>query len=360
MNKIALLCDPHFGARGDSNDFHEYFKMFYDEIFFPYLIVNNIQTVILLGDAFDRRKFVNINSLYQARGYFFNKFKKLDINLSILLGNHDVFYKDTLRVNSPQLLLEDIKNVKIIMDFETIMVNDVPIDIIPWLCEENTKSISESIKESKSQICFGHFEINGFEMDRGNVFKGGNFEKNDLNKYDMVITGHFHHKSDDNHIYYLGTPYQLTWSDYGDPRGFHIFDVNTRSIEFIENPRQMFHKINYDDSVQNEEYWKEQDLTMYKNTYIKIVVLNKSNPFLFDSLLDRLEKIGAYDIGIVEDFTIVDGMEEIENTKLDQTQDTISILNKWIDNQEFSIDVDKLKAKMREIYIEAINVGKNE
>lgn len=358
MNNIVILCDPHFGARGDSIDFHNYFKKFYDDIFFPYLIENNIKLVIIAGDSFERRKFVNINSFYLAREYFFDRFNELGIELIAVVGNHDAYFKNTLSVNSLQNLLGDKDDIKIIKDFETININDTPIDFVPWICDDNVEDIASKIKASKSQICIGHFELSGFEMDKGNVFKGGTFNIKDLKKYDMVFTGHFHHKSDDGHIFYLGTPYQITFSDYNDLRGFHTFNTDTRELEFIENPYQMFHKITYDDSIQDSEYWKEQDLTVFKDTYVKITVIHKSDAFLFDCVMDRLEKVGVCDIGVVEDFTIKE-IEE-EESLVDQSQDTLSILNKWIDNQEFSIDSDKLKNVMREIYIEAINVGKTE
>jgi DNA repair exonuclease SbcCD nuclease subunit len=71
--KIAILGDCHFGMRGDSLEFHNYYKKFYEEVFFPYLIENNIDTVFQMGDLFDRRKFINFNTLYLARQYFFDK-----------------------------------------------------------------------------------------------------------------------------------------------------------------------------------------------------------------------------------------------------------------------------------------------
>jgi DNA repair exonuclease SbcCD nuclease subunit len=251
--KLCVLGDTHFGMRGDSLEFHKYIKKFYDDIFFPYLKENNITTVFQLGDLFDRRKFINFNSLYLCRKYFFDKLKENNITFYTILGNHDISFKNTLEVNSPQLLLKDYDNITVYDDFATIDFDGVAFDIIPWLCPENEETIFKAINESKSQLAFGHFEIDGFEMDRGNICRGG-IDKNKLIKYDMVLTGHFHHKSDDGHIYYVGTPNEMTWADYNDPRGFHIFDTATREMEFIQNPYRMFHKINYDDGAQDFEF----------------------------------------------------------------------------------------------------------
>ena len=51
--KIALLNDTHFGCRNDSPAFMKYQNRFYEELFFPYLVYNNITTLIHLGDVVD-------------------------------------------------------------------------------------------------------------------------------------------------------------------------------------------------------------------------------------------------------------------------------------------------------------------
>lgn len=350
--KLCILGDTHFGARGDSLDFHNYFKKFYDDIFFPYLVENKINVVVQMGDLFDRRKFINFNSLYLSRKYFFNKLKENNINLYTLVGNHDVAFKNTLEVNSPSLLLNEYDNVFLIEDFHTENFDGVNIDIVPWLCSDNEEKIFEKIKNSKSQICFGHFEIDGFEMDRGNVHQGG-LDRKTLSKYDIVLSGHFHHKSSSDNVTYVGTPYEMTWSDYNDPKGFHIFDTDTRELEFVKNTYSIFHKIMYDDTNHDFEYWKAYDFSKYKDAYIKLVVLNKQNPFLFEHVLDNLYKIGVSDLSIVEDFT--DNLIGDDQDIIDQAEDTMTILSKYIDNLELDVESDKLKTVMRELYVEALN-----
>ena len=350
--RLCILGDTHFGARGDSLDFHKYFQKFYDEVFFPYLIDNKIDVVFQMGDLFDRRKFINFNSLYLARKYFFNKLKQHNIKLYTLVGNHDVAYKNTLEVNSPGLLLNDYDNIEIFEKFDTIEFDGVLVDIVPWICDDNANDIFTKMKESKAQICFGHFEISGFEMDRGNVCEVG-IDKQSLNKYDVVLTGHFHHKSTNGNITYVGTPYEMTWADWNDPKGFHIFDTDTRQLEFVQNPFRMFNKISYDDGVTDFEHWKAYDFNSLKDTYVKVVVLNKQNPYLFDHVTDNLYKVGVADFSIVEDFSdaLIDDDQEI----IDQAEDTMTILSKYIDNLTLDVESEKLKALMRELYVEAIN-----
>ena len=213
------------------------------------------------------------------------------------------------------------------------------------------------LRMAEVNLVFGHFEIAGFEMDRGNVCRGG-IDKNKLNKYDMVITGHFHHKSDDGHIYYVGTPTEMTWADYNDPRGFHIFDLNTRELEFVQNPYRMFHKLNYDDGAQDFDFWKAYDFESLKESYVKVIVINKQNPYLFDNVIDNLYKAGVADISIVEDFT--DTSFDTDQEIIDQAEDTMTILSKHIDNLTLNVNNEKLKTLMRELYVEALNTETTE
>ena len=350
--KLCILGDTHFGARGDSLDFHKYFQKFYDEVFFPYLIENNIKVIFQMGDLFDRRKFINFNSLYLSRKYFFEKCERLGIKLHTLIGNHDVAYKNTLEVNSPSLLLNEYHNVEIYEDFTTVDFDGIQIDVVPWICDDNVDETFEKMKESKAQICFGHFEIAGFEMDRGNVCDVG-LDKKLLAKYDIVLTGHFHHKSTDGNITYVGTPYEMTWADWNDPKGFHIFDTETRELNFVQNTFSMFHKVTYDDGKTTFEDWKEYDFNKLKECYVKVVVLNKQNPYLFDHVVDNLYKVSVADLSIVEDFsdTLIDDDKEI----IDQAEDTMTILSKYIDNLTLDVEPEKLKTVMRELYVEALN-----
>ena len=355
--KICILGDTHFGARGDSLDFHNYFKRFYDEVFFPYLLKYRVNTIFQLGDLFDRRKFINFNSLYQAKKYFFDVCQQHKIEVYALVGNHDIAYKNTLEVNSPSLLLRDYENVHIIEDFYTNEFHGVSMDFIPWLCDENESSILQKMKDSKSQICFGHFEIAGFEMDKGVICDVG-IDKSILNRYDIVLSGHFHHKSTKDNITYVGTPYEMTWADYKDNKGFHIFDTTNRELEFVPNPYDMFVKLYYDDTKQDFDWWKGYDFESLKNTYVKVVVVNKQNPYLFDHVIDNVYKASAADIAIVEDFN--DALLDADDDLIDQAEDTITILNKYIDNLQLDIESDKLKTIMRELYVEALNTEVSE
>ena len=196
----------------------------------------------------------------------------------------------------------------------------------------------------------GHFELAGFEMDRGNICHEG-MDKNVLSKYDVVLSGHFHHKSSSGNIHYVGTPGEMTWSDYNDKRGFHIFDTETRELTFIENPFKMFHKVVYNDDHETVETVKSKNFDKYTNTIVKVIVAKKIDPYLFDVFMDKVYKSQPHDVSVVEDFT--DYTQISDEDVIDQADDTMTTLSKYVDSLQIDLDKERLKTYMREVYVEA-------
>lgn len=354
--KIAVLGDTHFGMRNDSHHFHDYYRAFYQDVFFPYLTDNNIKVVVQTGDMFDRRKFVNFNSLHLAKGYFFDEFVKRDIKMYTYVGNHDIYYKNTLKVNSIELLLQDYidkKHITVFTEPSTITLDNTAIDIIPWICQDNEAQCKAFISNTTSQICFGHFEISGFSMEKGFVCVDG-MNRQDLARYEIVISGHFHHRSTDGHINYVGSPGEMTWADHEDQRGFHVFDTDTRELTFIKNPYNMFFKIPYNDTEETLDSVAQKDFSGLANTYVKVIVQAKTNAVLFDKFMIKIYEQHPIDVNIIEDFSEYNSLSSLMDDGVDQSDDTTTILDKYIDGVEFGgVDKDKLKNIMRNVYNEA-------
>lgn len=347
--KVAIITDQHFGARNDSVAFLDYFEKFYDTIFFPTLDEANISTVLILGDTFDRRKYVNFYALERAKKMFFDKLAVRNIKVYMLVGNHDTYYKNTNEVNSPDLLLQEYTNIHVIDHPATIYVDDIPICMMPWICPENYQDSIDTIKDTQAEICMGHFEIAGFSMYRGMESHEG-MGKEIFEKFDMVFSGHYHHRSNDGHIYYLGNPYELTWQDYNDPRGFHLFDLGTRRLDFIQNSYRMFERIEYNDKEQDPIDLDTLDL---KGIYVRLVVVNKTDYYKFDKFVQKLYNKSCADIKIIEDLSEFGDGEIGEEISL---EDTLSVLTHYVDSIETDVDKDQIKNYMRSLYTEAVNV----
>ena len=341
--KICLLGDTHFGVRNDSKTFHNYYKKFY-EMFFEYMDNNKIEQIIQLGDLFDRRKYINFLTLSESKKYFFDRIENKGIRLISLLGNHDIFWKESLSVNSPELLLQNYNYIEIAHNPTTIKCDGVSIDIIPWICKENEQDVFEFVKNSKSKICMGHFELSGFEMMKG-VPNHDGIDGMFLSKYEKVFSGHYHTSSSKGNITYLGTPYELMWSDYNDPKGFYILDTNTLDLEFIKNSFLMFDKIYY-----NDEEEQNYNYDNYADKFIKVIVINKNDFSKFDQFIDNLYKANTAEVKIIED------MSEFENSAIDDNlnlEDTMTLLSEYVDGLDTDADKQKLKHLLRELYVEA-------
>ena len=334
--KVSVISDTHWGARNDSQAFMNYFRKFYEEVFFPTIQEQGIDTIIHMGDVVDRRKFINWKTVFQMREMFFDVCCDNDINLHLIVGNHDTYFRNTNQVNSLSgLRLSDRENFTVYEEPTEIELDGTKFFLQPWICDENREQSLKAMEETTAQVLFGHLEVKGFEMHAGQYSQSG-VDASMFNKFDMAFSGHFHHKSDNGNIYYLGNQYQITWSDYKDAKGFHIFDTETREVEFISNPFEMFHKIYYDDEKMTLESIQNEDYSVYKGCYIKIVIVNKKNPFWFDTLMDKLYAADVADISVVENF---DQDLDIEDDMINEAEDTLTILSKYVN----SLNIDNKK-----------------
>jgi len=346
MSKIAFITDTHFGARNDSPLFVEYFLSFLEGQFFPYLKANNIKTVIHLGDLMDRRKYVNFFVLSQVKTRFIDYLRKNNIEFHCIIGNHDTFFKNTNDLNSVNELFGDTG----------IHVYDKPVckniegfdfALVPWINKENEKECLDFIKTSKADICLGHFELYGYEIMRGIPHEDG-MDPNLLARYEMVLSGHFHVKHSKENVHYLGTPYQITFNDLGQKKGFYIFDTDTRNLEFIENERKLFYTIRYNDVDYD---MLTLDFERYRNCFIRVLVEKKTNKLMFDEYINKLNSVEVSELNIVESF-----MEsKQEHVDIDTSKDTLSIISDEIDHMEEVPNKNKLKSIIHSLYLESLS-----
>ena len=346
MTKIVLLADTHLGARNDNPHYSRYFYKFYDEVFFPYLEQNNIKDIIHLGDVLDRRKFVNFKTLSD----FNNKFvKRLEpYNVDIIVGNHDTYYKNTNEINAPTELLSENPIFKIYDKPEVVYKHDLRFLYLPWVTPQNIDDTTMMLEQEKADIVMGHLEVKGFEMHNGHISATG-LEKRIFRRFEMILSGHFHKKSDDGQIYFLGSPYEFNWNDHNCPKGFHIFDTETRTIEQIRNPNTIHEKIYYNDEENN---YKDFDFEKYKHKYVKLIVEKKKDYFLFDKFLDSFYKVDVNDVKVIEDYSDLDA-STVADDIAERSEDTPTLLDNYIEQLETDLNKDKLKTLMKSLYTEA-------
>ena len=346
--KVAVISDTHYGARKGSQLFHDYFEKFYKEVFFPYLDEHNIKQVIHMGDCFDSRKGIEFKSLQWAKRVVFDELQSRGIRMHLMVGNHDAYYKNTNNINAVDLLLNEYDNVVTFSEIEDVMLDGLKVTYIPWINTENHQKTLQHLSNTKSRVAFGHLELTGFKVNKY-VNMECEHTASMFKDFDKVFSGHFHTRSDDGKVFYLGNPYEMFWTDVLDNRGFTIFDTDTLEHTPINNPFRLFYNIYYEDD--DHQLF---DAREYRNKIVKVVVKKKSDVLQFEKFIDKLYSVGVADLKVVENFEFTgwntEQSEEIES------EDTLSILDRYIKETDTELNKIKLQNLMREIYQEACEV----
>ena len=341
--KIAIITDQHFGARKNSKLFHDYFLKFYDDIFFPTLEKEGITTIIDMGDTFDSRKGIDFSALSWAKNNYYDRLREMGCTIHTIVGNHTAYYKNTNEVNAVDLLLREYDNVKVYSETTNISIDGLSILLVPWINQENEEVSLRLIKKSKSPVCMGHLDLNGFHATQGHIQEHG-MDSSVFEKFKLTFSGHFHIRSSQGPIHYLGNPYEMFWNDCNDTRGFNLFDTTTLEHTPVNNPYTMFHKIFYEDT--NHQTF---DTRKYENKIVKVIVRKKTDQVLFEKFVDKLYATNIAELKIVENFQF----EESDEFEAFESEDTLSILNRYIEDADVNLDKSLIQKMLQEVYQEA-------
>jgi DNA repair exonuclease SbcCD nuclease subunit len=350
--KIAIISDTHFGFKNDSPIFLEAYLSFFETQFFPYLLKNNIRHVIHMGDVLDRRKFVNFNTLRSVRKRFSEWFTKNNVSVHCVIGNHDCYWKNTNDVNSTVEIFGSHFH-KIYEHPEDVYLDGMVCGFVPWISKDNAAQVKKYLEESNADVLFGHFEITGYEVVRGVKHEGG-MDPSLLQRFKKVYSGHFHCKQESGNVHYLGTPYEMFYSEASETKGFHILDTKTGELEFVQNPRKLYHKIVYDETLDQEGHGNF-NFSKFKESFIKLVVTSKDNQPKFDMFCDKLFDAGIHDLLIAENLGSEKEREESVISEKELSKNTIDLIDGYIDDLKIDGGSD-LKSLMREIYTESLSI----
>lgn len=348
---IAILTDSHFGARNDSPVFREYFKKFLHETFFPELKTFNITTVIHAGDLFDRRKFINFETLNFFRQHFFEPLQEMGIQMIVTIGNHDTVHKNSSRVNSVTELCSFYTNITILTEATEMEFEGVKVLLVPWINEGNYERTIQIIQNTEAEYAIGHLELKGFWMQRGLKAESG-MDRNIFKKFKRVMSGHYHHISEEDNVNFLGAMAEITFADVNDPRGFNEWDPKTNEFTHIPNPFRMFHRLYYDDRDKPLDHVLKKVNSKFAGTYVKVIVQHRTNPYYYEQFMEKLYSFDPVNVKIEENYELPDDGE----TQIDVAEDILTILNKYVDTLEIDVDKTKVKEEIGLLHIEAINL----
>jgi len=348
MAKIAMITDTHQGVRNASQFYMNNQEKFYSEIFIPYLRDNNIKTVWHLGDFWEDRRKLDIVAMNHVFKHLLDPLQALGINVYMIYGNHDIVYRSTNDVNAIDFLGKMYPNIHVIKTHEVINFDGLDVAFLSWVNNQNLQSSMEFIQTAAAPILCGHFEIKSFLMHPGSVCDSG-FEKSVFDRYDTVYSGHFHTISTDGRIQYISNPFQTTWSDFGQEKGFRILDTATRELDFIRNPFELYSKVAYQDEFDILEYDYEQHAGKVTRVYIQSFA--KTNQQKFNLFIEKLNTV-AHAVDVFE----VDETEyNTDVNAMETAGDLRTTINQYIDDvvQNQLVKKEPLKVYFENLWTEA-------
>lgn len=341
--KVAIITDQHFGARKNSKLFHDHFLNFYNNVFFPTLKEEGITTIIDMGDTFDSRKGIDFSALSWAKNHYYDRLKKMGCSVITVVGNHTAYYKNTNEVNAVDLLLREYDNVRVISEPTELVIHGLNVLFLPWMNQENEQKTIKMISNTQCKVAMGHLELQGFRVNNNMVMEHGQDSKI-FDSFTKVFSGHYHTRSTNGTVFYLGNPYEIYWTDVNDPRGFSIFNTKTLDHYHVDNPYTIFSIINYNDTPH-----QTFNFSKYENKIVKVIIKKKTNQLEYEKFLDKLYSANVAEIKIVENFeiNISEEFKEIES------EDTLSILDRYIQESEVDIDKSIIKSIIKDLYQES-------
>ncbi len=298
MDNALILGDLHFGERDGSDLVMSHQKKVLDSVI-QYCKDNGIKTIIQTGDLFDVRKSTNTKVINFWRKNFFDVLLTNDIDLKTIVGNHDMYYKNTIIPNS---------TTEIVGHYPNVEIYDKPTEVgdilfVPWICKENQEECINAIKTSEKKICVLHPEIVGANMGGSECTDG--LEVQAFDRFETVVCGHFHIRGQYGNCTYVGTPYELTWTDYGDDKGFHI--LNGTELEFTKLDFPLFHRFTYDEDKKTD-YILEHDLT---DKHVKLIIENRQDFKAYELFMDKLQIKGMKDLKVIEPLTSLNSSDSV-------------------------------------------------
>jgi hypothetical protein len=263
-----------------------------------------------------------------------------DVNFKILLGNHDIYYHNRTDINSIEML-RSAPNIEIIDEVTHDVINGKKIVMVPWIASKESRIAEDfySLATGKDQydVCIGHFEIRGFEMSPG-IEDDHGYDHGVFDKFDRVITGHYHLRSTKGRITYMGCPYQLTWGDYGDQKGIHILKLPSNELEFVPNIDSPIHvRIKISDIAAN----KQDEIRKVRNNFVKLLIDKKYKDSAIIKVINKLESLGPQRLDVENQYVESLVWDESNEADLDGLNDPLAFLLEYTKVIELSEEIDQ-------------------
>jgi DNA repair exonuclease SbcCD nuclease subunit len=239
IRKIFVLGDLHLGIRNNSVEWSDIQSSFLIDYFLQQVEEEGfdpeVDILVQVGDWNHVRESTNTRiyklSLKIAE-VFTKKFKR---GVFVILGNHDVYYKDRTDTHSLEGFDRMYSNFKIYERPELLSINSHKFLMLPWI--EKLDELKNQIQLHKSaEYVFCHADVKGFNLTKVTKLEHG-LEQSDICQFTRIYSGHIHIRQEKGNVLYVGTPYEMDRGDRGNQKGFYVLDVSGKVVteKFIPN-----------------------------------------------------------------------------------------------------------------------------
>jgi DNA repair exonuclease SbcCD nuclease subunit len=339
--KIAVTSDIHLGVHVASPKWHK-ITLEVAEWIRNVLIEHNITDLIILGDVLHNRYEVSVTTLH-VLPKFFNTLN--EFNVIIPVGNHDCHFNTRTDVNSVATLKE-WDNITILDEITTINAFDNKLTFYPW---------NLSLKQLEtSDIIFGHFEINTFEMSRKRLCNTGINVDDLINAAKLVLSGHFHNTQIRNYndctIVYTGSPYEQSWGEANHSKGIYLIDIETKEYEFIENTTSPKHKRIKLSEMLTEDGITEEIKNDFRGNIVKFIIDTEISYPVLDKLTKKLAALKPVELSTEKELVYSEAVrDEVKKINLDDAVDIQNGIIEFVDLLEIDNN-DKVTKYLLDVY----------
>ena len=352
-NDIAIISDLHFGNKRFSKKALETKLNYFEEIFFPYLLKHKIKYVLNLGDTIHNRNFIDLYILEQLKTRFFQWFEDNGIHQYILVGTHDSYLKNSIKVNFLTNNLKEFSNyIHPITKPTRKQIGRYNICLIPWITDIKELKLP---KPSQVDLIGGHFDINNAYLNSKIKSKGANLDYHDFKDYKLVVSGHFHNSSFKDNFAYLGTPYQMDWGDFGSKKGFWILKDNLELVFHENKVSPKYIRMFYTEKKEGEvtlsclgaddypsEISVKEASEIAKHNHIKFIVKEYTNQLLLSNYFERITKYSLDRIDIINENSFLQDIDENIEEHIKEEIELSDIMVNYV-NMTISKDLNKTK-----------------
>lgn len=348
MNKkLCLISDMHFGVNKNSELFLNNSVDFCKNELVPYLKKEHITHIVVLGDVFDNRNTINVKIIDEVHNVFGNILAEFDV--TILIGNHDIYYKTTIDVHSLKSL-DLLPNVEIIDKITHKDIFGITTLFCPWIVDYNDEEFNNVLETSESDVLFGHFDIVGFALNRTRISTEG-VDSDIFTNFKKVFSGHYHTPSSkrigSTEISYIGSPYQMNRNDMDEPKGIIILNLETLRYKRVVTKSCIEFK-----SIEYPEIPLKEDIE--GNIVDAIITIDKHDIVgnMIDKYIDKIESMNPIEkvnviMNVISDNSV--DFDSMIHGKMTSIPDLIEL---YINNDDDIKDKEEVLVEIMKIYEE--------